>query len=118
MHPSRPKTMMGYDWSALVDYAVAASLLLLCLTVDIVDAQAAAQIGGKPPAAVKTTLCSISNVFAQLNKIKHDKECLKGCAKVKGKCPTDWYPGKTVRAGCGRGLVLPAVSLDISLILL
>ena len=105
---------MGYGWSALVGYAVAASLLLLYLVADIVDAQAAAQIGGKPPAAVKTKLCSISNVFAQLNKIKHDKECLKGCAKVKGKCPTDWYPGKTVRAG----LVLPAVSLDISLILL
>ena len=75
---------------------VAASLLLFYL-VYIVDGQAAAQIGGKPPAAVKTKLCSISNVFAQLNKIKHDKECLKGCAKVKGKCPTDWYPGKAVR---------------------
>ena len=87
---------MGYGWSALVDYAVAASLLLLYLVADIVDAQAAAQIGGKPPAGVKTKLCSISNVFAQLNKIKHDKECLKGCAKVKGKCPTDWYPGKAV----------------------
>ena len=89
--------MMGFKWDALVDNVVAASLLLLYLTADIADAQAAAQIGGKPPAAVKTTLCSISNVFTQLNKIKHDKECLKGCAKVKGKCPTDWYPGKAVR---------------------
>ena len=81
--------MMGYGC------LVAASLLLFYL-VYIVDGQAAAQIGGKPPAAVKTKLCSISNVFAQLNKIKHDKECLKGCAKVKGKCPADWYPGKQV----------------------
>ena len=61
------------------------------------EAQAAAQIGGKPPAAVKTKLCSISNVFAQLNNIKHHKECLKGCVKVNGKCPVDWYPGKAVR---------------------
>eukprot|EP01048_Picozoa_sp_COSAG05_P023125 COSAG05_NODE_4883_length_1336_cov_4.905923_1_plen_41_part_01 len=41
--------MMGYG--CLVDYAVAASLLLFYL-VYIVDGQAAAQIGGKPPAAV------------------------------------------------------------------
>ena len=36
---------MGCGWSALLDYAVAASLLLLHLVADIVDGQAAAQIG-------------------------------------------------------------------------
>jgi len=31
-----------------------------------VDAQGAAQIGGRPPTAVVTSLCSISDVFAHL----------------------------------------------------
>lgn len=81
----------------------AAALLgggLLLWIAGAADAQAASQVGGKPPAAVKTQLCSISSVFAKLNSIKHNKECLKGCSKVKGKCPNDWYPGKAVRSLC------------------
>ena len=76
--------------------AYAPLVAVLLLWAGDADAQAAAQIGGKPPAAVKTKLCSISNVFSQLTKIKTNSECLKGCAKVNGKCPTDWYPGKAV----------------------
>ena len=81
----------------------AAALLggvLLLWVAGAADAQAASQVGGKPPAEVKTKLCTISSVFAKLNSIKTNKECLKGCSKVKGKCPNNWYPGKAVRSLC------------------
>ena len=39
---------------------------VLLAAVAGVDAQGAAQIGGRPPTAVVTSLCSISDVFAHL----------------------------------------------------
>ena len=41
-------------------------LVALILSVAGVDAQGAAQIGGRPPKPVVTTLCSIGAVFNQL----------------------------------------------------
>ena len=42
------------------------AVVLFLAAVAGVDAQGAAQIGGRPPTAVVTSLCSISDVFAHL----------------------------------------------------
>lgn len=41
--------------------------VVLAAAAGVVDAQGAAQIGGRPPTAVVTSLCSISDVFAHLS---------------------------------------------------
>ena len=66
------------------------------------DAQAAEQIGGRPPKEVESKECGIANVFAHLSIIKSTPACTKGC--FGGKCPADWYPGKkdTCAPQCGQ----------------
>ena len=65
------------------------------------DAQAAEQIGGRPPSDVETDLCSIASVFNQLQVIQTNEDCMLGCAN--GQCPENWIPGAAdvCNAACG-----------------
>ena len=77
-------------------------IFVLLIAATGVNAQGALQIGGRPPAAVRTKQCSINSVFASLTKIKANKDCRSGCAG--GRCPKDWYPRKQDKcsAPCGK----------------
>jgi hypothetical protein len=96
---------MGNMMSAVARRTVAVVMISVALTLfaELCDAQAAEQIGGRPPKGVETKNCGISHVFAHLQAIKTNKACIKGCRGV-GKCPPDWYPSKkdTCSAECGK----------------
>ena len=66
------------------------------------SAQAAAQIGGAPPKAVQTQLCTIADVFGKLQGITTDVACRSGCAT--GTCPPGWMPTAADECSpeCGR----------------
>ena len=66
------------------------------------SAQAAAQIGGAPPKAVQTELCTIADVFGKLQGITTDVACRSGCAT--GTCPPGWMPTAADQCSpeCGR----------------
>jgi hypothetical protein len=55
-----------------------------------------------PSGAQKKELCSIADVFGQLQSIKGSKDCQAGC--VGGKCPPGWMPRKKDKcsAACGK----------------
>ena len=55
-----------------------------------VGAQAAAQIGGAPPKAVQTRLCTIGDVFGKLQDITTNDDCRSGC-HIDG-CTSGWMP--------------------------
>ena len=67
-----------------------------------VRAQAAAQIGGAPPKAVQTQLCTIGDVFGKLQDITSNEECRSGCGQ--GECPPGWMPAAMDECNpqCGR----------------
>ena len=73
--------------------AVALRAGLLALTTTTAHAQAAAQVGARPPKAVVTAMCSIGDMFGKLTQIKTDADCMAGCAGGTGACPAEWYPG-------------------------
>ena len=56
--------------------------------------QAASMVGGRPPRGVELDLCSLQDVFADLQEIKQNADCMSGCAGGSGVCPADWYPGE------------------------
>jgi hypothetical protein len=66
------------------------------------SAQAAAQIGGAPPKAVQTQLCTIADVFGKLQGITTNEACRSGCAA--GACPPGWMPTAADQCSpeCGR----------------
>ena len=66
------------------------------------SAQAAAQIGGAPPQAVQTELCTISDLFGKVQVITTDAACRGGCAT--GTCPAEWMPTAADQCSpeCGR----------------
>ena len=66
------------------------------------SAQAAAQIGGAPPKAVQTQLCTISDLFGKVQVITSDAACRSGCAT--GTCPPGWMPTAADQCSpeCGR----------------
>ena len=88
--------------SAVSVLAPAAWLLLSNLGA--ASAQAAAQIGGRPPAQVEYQLCTIADVFGKMGQITTDADCLSGCAGGTGACPAQWYPSSQDECSpaCGR----------------
>ena len=60
----------------MMSVSVAAVMISVAMTwfAEMCDAQGASQIGGRPPKAVETAKCGISNVFAHLQSIKTNKE--------------------------------------------
>lgn len=70
--------------------------------LDGASAQAAAQIGGRPPKAVQTELCTIADVFSKLQGITTNEACRSGCSG--GVCPSAWMPNSLDQCNpqCGR----------------
>ena len=105
------------------------ALSLLCIP-DTARAQAAAQVGGRPPKEVETQLCSIGDVFAGVcvsvalrlpralyqqlmnrdgrvhsGEITTAEVCLSGCASGTGVCPAQWYPSSIDECSSECGLI-------------
>ena len=85
----------------LVRAGAITATLVLC-NLGAVRAQAAAQIGGAPPKAVQTQLCTIGDVFGKLQDITSNEECRSGCGQ--GECPPGWMPAAMDECNpqCGR----------------
>ena len=84
--------------------ALASAACLLLSNLDGASSQAAAQIGGRPPAQVEASLCTIADVFGKMGQITTDPDCLSGCAGGTGACPAQWYPSSQDECSpaCGR----------------
>ena len=84
--------------------ALASAACLLLSNLDGASSQAAAQIGGRPPAQVEASLCTIADVFGKMGQITTDPDCLSGCAGGTGACPVQWYPSSQDECSpaCGR----------------
>ena len=84
--------------------ALASAACLLLSNLGAASAQAAAQIGGRPPTQVEYQLCSIADVFGKMGQITTDADCLSGCAGGTGACPVQWYPSSQDECSpaCGR----------------
>lgn len=98
--------------------ALASGACLLMSSLGTAGAQAAAQIGGRPPKEVEAELCTIADVFGKMAQITTDADCLSGCAGGSGVCPTQWYPSSQdeCNAACGR-IFEPFVSVVTSNVL-
>ena len=86
--------------------SIGPAALLACLSgyLGAAGAQSAAQIGGRPPKAVETELCTIADVFGEMAQITTDPDCQAGCAGGTGVCPASWFPGSEDECSpqCGR----------------
>ena len=84
--------------------ALASAACLLLSNLGAASAQAAAQIGGRPPTQVEYQLCTIADVFGKMGQITTDADCLSGCAGGTGACPAQWYPSSQDECSpaCGR----------------